>query len=89
MRASFAHLRCCGEISDEIDKFFRGEEIVLKADIRKGPKLNAVKFNVIEFLITATNKEIQLKLNSFLQNSNAMISMSTVGNSYYRCNDLS
>lgn len=71
------------DFSDEIDKLLSGEEILLKADIRNGLDLNAVKFNTIEIAITSSNKQTQPELDSLLRNSD--ISMSMVGNSYYRC----
>lgn len=75
------------DISDEITRFLKGEEIILTADIRKGLNLNAVKFNTIEFVIVAPNPEMQLELNQFLDSGHAVLSVSMLGNNYYRCGE--
>lgn len=75
------------DISDEITRFFKGEEIILTADIRKGLNFNAVKFNTIEFRAVTSNSRLQYEIDKLLTNTHKILSMSMLGNNYYRCGE--
>lgn len=68
---------------NEFGKLFRGEQIVIKADIMNGIKQNAVKFNEIGIHIKLPDENVQIELDAELENYN--VTMTMVGNSYYRC----
>lgn len=77
------------DISDEMEQFFNGEEITLRANIDKEFHKNkiALKFNIIEFSITSANAELHNELQSLLQQSGKSIRMAMIGNCYYRCGE--
>jgi hypothetical protein len=60
-----------------------GKEVVLKADILKGVKNNAVKFNVIEIKFKAARTEIQRQLDKLLVTFH--VKLTHHGNSHYKC----
>lgn len=71
--------------SDMMAKLLSGKNITVKADITKGPKLNAVKFQYLEIQLKSTNQTHQANLDRFLKNFDVIIIHH--GNSYYRCDD--
>lgn len=76
------------EIKNEINNFFHGEEILLKADIKNAypTQIHAIKFNMIDFTFAIANQELQKELDSLLVREKLGVKMSMVGNSYYGCN---
>lgn len=73
------------DFKSEIKRLLDGEEILIKADIVKGIRQNAVKFNEIEIQFKMSDEKVQLQLNTELQNF--VVRMTMVGNNYYRCGD--
>lgn len=71
----------------DFDRFLDGEEIFVRADIRKGVNMNAVKFNEIGLRFVASNPEAQHAIDSELNNNDYTVSMAMFGNSYYKCAD--
>lgn len=64
---------------------FSGKRISLRADIRRAPqpKFNAIKFNAIELLFRAPDAQRQQRIDDLL--SQFDITLTHLGNSYYRC----
>lgn len=73
------------EHKDVIAKLLSGNNVTIKADITKGSKLNALKFQYIEIHLKSSNQTNQLKLDKYLANFDVTIIHH--GNSYYRCDD--
>lgn len=63
-----------------INKLLKGEEIQIKADIRKGLNLNAVKFNQLELKLLSEDTG---QTNHIGDEYDVYLSM--MGNAYYRC----
>ncbi|XP_034949355.1 uncharacterized protein [Chelonus insularis] len=72
-------------IKDEVQQLLNGSEILLKADISKGLFYNSVKYNDIGINLKLKNSTLQNNLNSVLQNF--ALTMTMVGNYYYRCGE--
>lgn len=70
---------------DTMKQLIAGRNITLKADITKGPKLNAVKFQYLEIHLKSADSASQAKLDKFLGDFDVTIIHH--GNSYYRCDD--
>lgn len=69
-----------------ISKLLSGQEVIVKANIMYSiPGKDAVKFNVIEFNFKTQNETMQPKINKILEGFK--ISITHLGNSYYRYND--
>ncbi|MCX4084119.1 hypothetical protein N7281_04555 [Rickettsia hoogstraalii] len=69
-----------------ISKLLSGQEIIVKADImNSSPDEDAIKFNTIELNFKSKNETSQFEVNNILKGFN--ISMTHLGNSYYRYND--
>lgn len=66
-----------------IGKLLSGGNITLRADIAKGLKLNAVKFNIINLFIRSVVVARQAELDQVLGQLD--VKMVHMGNSYYRC----
>lgn len=77
------------DISDEMERFFNGEVITLRANLDRELHQNkiALKFNTIKFSITSADKALASELESLLQKSGKSIRMSMIGNCYYRCGE--
>ncbi|KAL7291200.1 hypothetical protein TKK_0015041 [Trichogramma kaykai] len=73
------------EHKNDIVKLLKGEKVVLKADIERGFKENAVKFNRIGIYFASTNKTIERNLEESLQAFR--VTMIHLGFSYYKCDD--
>ncbi|XP_037048165.1 uncharacterized protein LOC119082696 isoform X2 [Bradysia coprophila] len=71
------------EFKDEIRKLFKGESILIKADVNTGVNKNAIKFNRIGIQFKSPNATVQAQLNNAMQDFD--LTMAMVGNSYYRC----
>lgn len=71
------------DVRKEIETLFRGEEIVLKADVVKGINQNAIKFNEIAIRFKVANEEDQRRLDRELENFH--LTMKMIGYNYYRC----
>ncbi|XP_055847846.1 uncharacterized protein LOC129913287 [Episyrphus balteatus] len=72
-------------IQDDIQKLLNGSEILMKADISKGLNYNSVKFNDIGINFRFKNENLQNNFNSVLRNFG--LTMTLVGNNYYRCGE--
>ncbi|XP_055298570.1 uncharacterized protein LOC129566553 [Sitodiplosis mosellana] len=70
------------EITNEIGKLLRGEQILVRAEIANGIDQNAVKFNDIGIYLNVT-KERQSELDATLEGFK--VDMTMIGNTYYRC----
>ncbi|GBN05140.1 hypothetical protein AVEN_123243-1 [Araneus ventricosus] len=65
-----------------ISRLLSGEEIILKAEVRKSPvNKDAIKFNLIEFLFRCKTESLQSQLNQVLKSFDIMATHT--GNSYY------
>ncbi|KAL7290227.1 hypothetical protein TKK_0015930 [Trichogramma kaykai] len=73
------------EHKNNIEKLLKGQEVVLKADIKHGFKGNAIKFNKIGINFTSPNKTIEQKLRNLLQDFS--VTLTHLGHSFYRCDD--
>ncbi|XP_055325734.1 uncharacterized protein LOC129579606 [Sitodiplosis mosellana] len=71
-------------IRNEIRNLFKGESIIIAADIMKGVDLNAVKFNEIQLRFKLQNETAQNRFNGRL--NGFLINMTMIGNNNYRCN---
>ncbi|KAF7989470.1 hypothetical protein HCN44_008144 [Aphidius gifuensis] len=71
------------EYHEEISKLLKGKAITIKADIVKGIKHNAVKFNEIGLQFKLSNTTLQQELNTQLKPF--VIKMTHLGDSYYKC----
>lgn len=71
------------EHSDTISDLLKGQHVLLRADITRGPKLNAIKFNEVELVIRAGDSDRQTELDAILRNFT--VKLVHMGNSYYRC----
>lgn len=67
----------------DITELFDGKRISLRADVRRAPPANAIKFNVIELLFRAPDVGHQKQMDDLLLNFD--IVLTHLGNSYYRC----
>ncbi|XP_034951234.1 uncharacterized protein [Chelonus insularis] len=70
-------------IKNEVQQLLNGSEILLKADISKGPFYNSIKYNDIGVNLKLRNSTLQNNLNTLLQNF--ALTMTMIGNFYYRC----
>lgn len=71
------------DFKQDIEKLLQGQEIVVKADITKGLKENAVKFNEIGIHFKAAKDTIQTQIDAELEHFGVTLAM--IGNNYYRC----
>lgn len=68
---------------DTITDLLSGKRITLRADIKQGLQLNAVKFNIIDLFFRAPDAVRQIEIDKLLQNFD--IKITHMGSSYYRC----
>ncbi|KAF0553045.1 Collagen alpha-5VI chain [Gigaspora margarita] len=69
----------------EISELLNGEEITIKADIEEiDRKKSAIKFDNIKIRFKSIDKTMQNEIDSMIQSSDAIVSMTHLGNSYYR-----
>lgn len=73
------------DASNAIDRLLSGEEVMIKADIRRSLNVNAIKFNQLQLRVVAANVSQQQQLEREFIEADIMVSMIMVGNSYYRC----
>lgn len=71
------------EYKKEFRRLLRGEEIMIRADIRNAFDQNAVKFNEIGIKLKLIDGTSQSELNDVLENFGVRMTM--VGHNHYRC----
>ncbi|XP_003424252.1 uncharacterized protein LOC100680511 [Nasonia vitripennis] len=73
------------EYKNAIKRLLLGEKIILKSDIIRGSKQNAIKFNVVGINFKLENETMQSELNEQLKY--LKVEMMHMGTSYYRCHN--
>ncbi|OXU29345.1 hypothetical protein TSAR_008879 [Trichomalopsis sarcophagae] len=73
------------EYKNAIKQLLLGEKIILKSDIMRGSKQNAIKFNVVGINFKLENETMQSELNEQLKY--LKVEMMHMGTSYYRCHN--
>lgn len=73
------------EVRDKIQQLFAGKKVYLLADVTRGCKLNAIKFNTIDLDFHSSNQTLNDQLQKVLQSFH--VSLTHLGESNYRCHN--